>query len=154
MKTVKLNRLRIASPCPASWDKMAGDDRQRHCERCDRTVYNLVDVTPEALVTLIEQTEGRLCARLYARRDGTVMTQDCPQAQPSVGRQVRTAATLAAGAAGLALAASTSAAVLMAPPDAIETSDLQPMLGEVAPEVVEPPEPLGPPTRPVSVIAP
>jgi len=28
---VSLSNLRIASPCPADWNKMAGDERVRHC---------------------------------------------------------------------------------------------------------------------------
>ena len=56
---------------------MQGDDQRRFCDRCDRHVYNLEAFSPEALVSLIERTEGRLCGLLYQRQDGTVMSDDC-----------------------------------------------------------------------------
>src|SRR4051812_47184360 len=36
-----LDRITIASPCTASWDDMAGDDRVRFCASCQKDVYNL-----------------------------------------------------------------------------------------------------------------
>ena len=35
-----LQDIRIASPCPADWDKMVGDERVRHCSECNFNVYN------------------------------------------------------------------------------------------------------------------
>lgn len=73
-----LNALVIASPCPASWAGMTGDDRIRHCEMCDRQVYNIAAMSTEDAAELIRGAEGRVCARLYRRKDGTVLTADCP----------------------------------------------------------------------------
>src|SRR5262249_56823578 len=36
-----LNASRIASPCPASWEMMAGEGRVRHCAGCGQHVYDL-----------------------------------------------------------------------------------------------------------------
>jgi hypothetical protein len=36
-----LNDLRIASPCPASWAAMRGDDRVRYCDTSARQVYDI-----------------------------------------------------------------------------------------------------------------
>ena len=73
-----LNDLRIASPCPASWHAMRGDDRVRFCASCSKSVYNLSDLTAAEATALIRESEGHLCVRLYRRVDGTVLTADCP----------------------------------------------------------------------------
>lgn len=73
-----LNQVRIASPCPASWTRMRGDDQVRFCEQCQRNVYNLSAMTRPEAERLILEKEGRLCARYYQRADGTLLTQDCP----------------------------------------------------------------------------
>ncbi len=72
------NDLHIASPCPASWHAMRGDDRVRFCDSCSKSVYNLSDLTAAEASDLIRESEGRLCVRLYRRADGTVLTADCP----------------------------------------------------------------------------
>ena len=73
-----LDSIRIAAPCPASWAGMTGDDRARHCPTCAKHVYDLSALTAIEAAALIERTEGRLCVQLYRRRDGTVLTADCP----------------------------------------------------------------------------
>lgn len=89
-----LDHIRIASPCPASWAAMAGDERVRFCLQCEKNVYNLSSMTKEAAEALIVEKEGRLCARFYQRADGTILTADCP-----VGlRAARWAAAKMAGA--------------------------------------------------------
>ncbi len=73
-----LNNLRIASPCPATWEAMRGDDRVRYCDSCSKHVYNVSDLTADEAVALIQKSEGRSCLRLVRRKDGTVLTADCP----------------------------------------------------------------------------
>jgi hypothetical protein len=73
-----LNNLRIASPCPITWDAMRGDDRVRFCDSCSKHVYNVSDLTAEEAVALIQESDGHSCVRLYRRKDGTVLTADCP----------------------------------------------------------------------------
>jgi hypothetical protein len=73
-----LDSIEIASPCPASWDGMVGDDRSRHCRSCDKTVYDLSSLTAEEATSLIREKEGSLCVRLFRRADGRVLTADCP----------------------------------------------------------------------------
>ncbi|MDX2107961.1 MAG: SAF domain-containing protein [Candidatus Melainabacteria bacterium] len=78
MDDFNLEDVRIASPCKASWRKMKGDDRVRNCAKCSLNVYNISEMTREEAAELIANTEGRLCIRLWRRRDGTVITKDCP----------------------------------------------------------------------------
>jgi hypothetical protein len=54
-----LDHLRIARPCPARWEDMAGDDRVRFCQACRKNVYNLSALSREAAAKLIEEREGR-----------------------------------------------------------------------------------------------
>jgi hypothetical protein len=70
--------LRIAAPCPTTWEGMAGDDRVRHCSLCSLNVYNFAEMTRDEVSELLLRTEGRICARLHRRADGTVITRDCP----------------------------------------------------------------------------
>lgn len=91
-----LDYLRIARPCPARWEDMAGDDRVRFCQACRKNVYNLSALSQEAAAKLIEEREGELCALLYRRKDGTVLTSDCPVGARAFASRVfrRIAATL------------------------------------------------------------
>lgn len=72
-----LDDIRIASPCGERWERMRGDARSRTCDRCELRVYNLVEFSREEIQDLIFKTDGRLCARIYRRRDGRIMTRDC-----------------------------------------------------------------------------
>ena len=81
MKTIPLDvldRIEIAAPCPARWEDMRGDDRSRWCAQCRLNVYNIAAMTREEASALILAKEGRLCARIYRRADGTILTRDCP----------------------------------------------------------------------------
>jgi hypothetical protein len=75
---LSLDDLRVASPCHASWDAMRGDDRVRFCALCAKHVYNLSAMTSAEALRLVETTEGRICGRFHRRRDGKVLTADCP----------------------------------------------------------------------------
>src|SRR3954452_916131 len=73
-----LDDLRIATPCPADWGQMKGDERVRFCRSCDKHVYNISTLMPDEAIELLRRTEGRGGVRLYRRRNGTVIRADCP----------------------------------------------------------------------------
>jgi hypothetical protein len=73
-----LDDLRVASPCTADWDRMAGDAVVRFCPQCRQNVYNLSGMTADEATALLRENERTPCVRFYRRRDGTVMTADCP----------------------------------------------------------------------------
>jgi len=83
-----LDNLRIASPCPAGWEQMTGDDRMRLCQLCDLHVYNISEMTRKDVESLIANREGRICARLFRRTDGTIITRDCPVGLRAIRRRV------------------------------------------------------------------
>ena len=89
-----LDDIRIASPCTESWDAMTGDDRTRHCAKCDLDVFNLSGMTRADATALLQMKVGRMCARFYRRPDGTILTADCPVGARAAMRRV----VLAAGA--------------------------------------------------------
>lgn len=99
--------IRIATPCDASWEAMAGDDRVRHCGLCERKVYDFAQLTRAEIVTLLQDHGELPCARLHRRADGTLITADCAR---GVRRRTRRLAVVAvACAAGAALAAGAAA---------------------------------------------
>lgn len=83
-----LERMRIASPCNVGWENMSGDERLRFCSQCNLHVYNISAMTSREVASLISSTEGRICARLYRRADGTVLTRDCPVGLRAVRRRI------------------------------------------------------------------
>jgi hypothetical protein len=76
-----LQNVRVASPCSANWAAMTpvDGDRVRHCESCNLNVYNLSAMGQAEAEGLLRKHEGRLCVRyIRRRRDGMIMTRDCP----------------------------------------------------------------------------
>ena len=72
---------------------MSGDARVRHCTLCSLNVYNFAEMTRDEVHQLIAKTEGRICARLYQRADGTVLTRDCPTGLRALRRRASRIAT-------------------------------------------------------------
>jgi len=83
-----LDRISIAAPCSADWDSMPGTDRVRHCDQCNKNVYNLSEMTRRQAESLLRETEGQMCARLYRRVDGTILTSNCPAGLRAIGRGI------------------------------------------------------------------
>lgn len=159
-----LDAVKIASPCSESWDGMKGDDKSRFCGKCEKNVYNLSAMTREEAELVMLEREGELCVRLYRRKDGTVLTQDCP-----VGVQRKRLRLVGALAIGGGLAATlagfgayrTLHSTAALPDDtpvamgAIPPMDPPSTPSQVAPEppamgTVAPPAPSPPPKPPVA----
>lgn len=98
-----LEDIRVATPCSADWDDMTGDARVRFCGKCEKNVYNLSAMTREEGEALVRQKEGRLCVRLYQRKDGTVITSDCPVGVRRQRLRARVWASISGAAASAAL---------------------------------------------------
>jgi hypothetical protein len=95
--TFDINALRVAQPCPMSWNDMAGDHRTRFCGSCQHRVHNVSGMSRSEVEQMLTG-DGRICVRLYRRADGTVMTRDCPTGLKTRRRRI-------AGVAGSAFAA-------------------------------------------------
>jgi hypothetical protein len=121
-----LQKLQIASPCHEKWDAMRGDDRARHCGKCDKVVYDLSAISAAEAEALLA-SRGELCVRFYRRADGTVMTSDCPE---GARRRRRRRLVVAVAVAGLSAAAGAVSFHFM-------TRDVGPM-GKMVPASQEP----------------
>ena len=98
-----LANVKVASPCHENWDAMSGGDRIRSCERCQKKVYNLSEMTAAEAVALVRGAEGKICIRLRRRADGTIVTTDCPVGAAATRRRsVRRVAAFGGAAAALA----------------------------------------------------
>jgi len=116
-----LQYVKVAAPCPASWQNMTPVDtdpeRVRFCTQCRMNVYNLSEMTQPEAEGLLRSHEGRLCVRYFQRSDGTILTKDCPVGTAAVRmnmiRRSRSAAALTlligVGAFGASLLKSTKA---------------------------------------------
>jgi hypothetical protein len=76
--TINVDEIRVASPCHARWNDMAGDERARFCGQCSKHVFNLSALTRAQIETLVREKEGKFCGRFHRRADGTMLTADCP----------------------------------------------------------------------------
>jgi hypothetical protein len=83
-----LDHISIASPCPARWEDMEGNDRVRFCGQCRLNVYNLSAMERNEAEELVATHKGRLCAGFYRRVDGTILTRDCPVGLAAVRARV------------------------------------------------------------------
>lgn len=108
-----LNVVEIASPCPARWEDMEGDECKRFCQQCSLHVYDISEMTTqEAEQFLTGEVAGeRKCIRMHRRSDGRLITKDCPVGIRLLRQRIlrgilrASAACLAFLASGLALAA-------------------------------------------------
>lgn len=104
-----LQRVYIASPCSVPWESMTGDERERMCASCNKTVYDVSQMTTSEAETLLRSKGTDACLRIFRRFDGTVLTADCP-----VGESKKKRARRRGGIAGvLAGAAAAGAAFAM-----------------------------------------
>jgi len=94
--TNRLDKIRVAAPCSADWDSMFGNERVRLCEQCHLNVYNFSEMSRVEAERLINQAEGRVCVRFYRRRDGSIITQNCPVGLRAIKRRLSRVATAVA----------------------------------------------------------
>ncbi len=86
-----LDQIQIASPCTIPWESMTGSDTIRHCSSCDLDVYNISTMNKQEAEDFFAKSlpQGRVCARLYRRPDGTILTDDCPRALRAIRNAAR-----------------------------------------------------------------
>lgn len=102
-----LREIRIATPCLADWGAMKGDDKRRLCEQCGLHVHNLAALTGPEIGALVLGASGRVCARLYRRADGTILTADCPVGLAAARAKVRRTLARTVALAGVVISAAT-----------------------------------------------
>jgi hypothetical protein len=128
---IPLNQIEIAKPCRASWAEMAGDETVRFCTECSRNVYNLSAMTADQAQALVNEKEGKVCVRFYRRKDGTMLTSDCPVGVRIERRRFVTARSwavtlLIASVTGTALLTASQSTATMGAPMAMPVSEHKP----------------------------
>ena len=110
--SLTLPQLKIASPCPVSWDSMRGDHRSRFCKQCQLHVHNVSAMTRPEVDRLMSAANGRVCLNGFVRPDGELVTQEALAdllefhgAAPERVAAIRAAVAAGLTAAALALAA-------------------------------------------------
>lgn len=111
-----LDNLRVASPCSMKWEHLdpTGDagDRIRHCGQCELNVYNVASLSRDETLDLVLSHAARgerLCAQLFRRADGTLITRDCPVGLAAIRRKTAAAASRIAAAVLLGVSLSLAA---------------------------------------------
>ncbi len=141
---ISLHQVRIAEPCPVSWDSMRGDDRARFCDHCNRHVHNLSALPADEAQRLVCESAGRLCIAYVPNELGGVTPLEYMRAKPTRYRW-----RLVAMLAGLGGIVSTAATVLYGPkaPPAPQAGGMivPGMMAPLAPQVQVPVERQGSP---------
>ncbi len=88
MTHFNIEQLRVAKPCGVGWETMTGDEKKRHCDSCEMSVYNTEAMTAYEINRLITKTDGRICGRIRRRADGTIVTKQCPKGLRDYGKRV------------------------------------------------------------------
>lgn len=97
-----------------NWEKMAGDDCARFCQKCQKSVTDLSQLTArEAEDSLAAQgSKDPACVRIWRDAEGQLITKGCPssaaQAQSLAKKSVAVGVAVGVAATGLALAACSS----------------------------------------------
>lgn len=105
-----LQQARVASPCSMRWEDMTptGETHTRRCEQCNLNVHNFADMTGEQAEAILRASlnpdgtrKHRVCAGIYRRADGTILTADCPVGLAAVRARAHRAVARIAAAIGL-----------------------------------------------------
>jgi hypothetical protein len=75
-RTITLAQVRVASPCPQSWESMTGDAKVRFCDRCELRVFNLSEMTRDEAQSVLDDHPDRLCVCYRPTAIGGVQTLD------------------------------------------------------------------------------
>jgi hypothetical protein len=69
-----MRALPIAKPCPESFETMRGNERVRHCDKCDKSVFDLSAGTEREAEAILESADksGRICVRYAANSGGQI----------------------------------------------------------------------------------
>ena len=58
---IRLDTLRVASPCKEPWDRMVGTDRVRDCAKCEKPVFDLSTLTTAEAEALLATRGVTMC---------------------------------------------------------------------------------------------
>lgn len=74
---------------------MEGDDKVRFCSQCKLNVYNISEMSRTEAEDFLRKSEGRTCVRMFQRKDGTVLTRNCPVGLAAIRKRLAYAVAFA-----------------------------------------------------------
>jgi hypothetical protein len=87
-----LDHCSIAAPCDGACGQADGNARVGLCQRCGMFLYDIAGLSANAAQALTANTEGPSNGRLFKRRDGKVMTRNCPVGLEALRARLRKSA--------------------------------------------------------------
>jgi len=135
-----LEDITIPIACNVPWDTMRGDERTRFCGACKLHVYNVAQLSRGEAETLIRDSGGNVCVRIFQRPDGTVVTKSCLDVLAAARRRARIVLAAVLGVFGFAASALAGWVVHLGGLNSPEAWDRQPLrtVEPVIPEALVP----------------
>lgn len=100
-----LNSIAVKEPCHESWDKMTGDQKERFCDSCNKSVHNLSEMTTAEAADLLSKSTDRVCVRYQRNVDGSIDTLDRKDSSKHFSRRmIRRIMVSAASLCGISFA--------------------------------------------------
>ena len=102
-----LDKVTVGFRCPMNWDEMAGDEVERFCCKCQKSVTDLSQMSREDAEDFVREhgAAGSACVRLSRDASGQVVTKGCGSVEANGKGILRKAAVVAVASSGLGLAA-------------------------------------------------
>ncbi len=107
----------LSFSCPQLWAGMAGNERTRFCEVCQKNVHNLSMMNAEERRTLLASTGESPCVAYFKHVNGTPIDVTALCEGSSLKRKLTQAALVTASAMGLASIGMSSMALMEAAND-------------------------------------
>ncbi len=106
MKKNLLQRMQVGFQCPMNWDKMDGNEQERFCNQCSKTVTDLTQMTVEEVAFFVAEHGPRAtaCIRLQRNQNGYLLVKGCGSRGAVVRETARKTMIGVTAASGLALA--------------------------------------------------
>lgn len=84
---IPLKQISVPNPCPARWDAMEGGAEKRFCTGCQKSVYNLSEMSRKEGEELLTRTDAKVCVFFHPDADGKPLArEDVPADIPLASR--------------------------------------------------------------------
>jgi hypothetical protein len=114
VKKNKFDQLNVVSPCSVSWQQMFGNQQQRFCGECNKTVFDFSQMTRGQIEAITFARKGQLCARITRRDDGTMVMLEPPPIQSATRRASPLAGAVVSAILGISVPATAQPSTLPA----------------------------------------
>lgn len=114
VKKNKFDQLNVVSPCSVSWQQMSGNQQQRFCGECNKTVFDFSQMTRGQIEAITFARKGQLCARITRRDDGTMVMLEPLPIQSATRRASPLAGAVVSAILGISVPATAQPATLPA----------------------------------------